>query len=328
LNKDKLYQKIEKIISDNKKFLIITHDYPDGDSLGSQVALYQILSGLKKNVTSLCSCELPYQYSFLPDLDKIKTSMEEIDLSAREHICFCLDCADETRMNIDFKKLKNNVKSIINIDHHKNNSNFGDLNLVEGDSSATAEIIYKIVEKYYKKYINHKMALGIYVGILTDTGKFQYSNTSPVVHKIVSELLKFDISPSRIHKYIYENEPLARFKLIQLVLDRIKYIDSSGLIYSYVLENDFKKLNLPFSAHDGIITMLRSKEKVKVAALIKQTGKNSYKISLRTSDSGVDLIKVSGKFGGGGHRMAAGYSDKGSLKKVIDNLKKAAKENI
>jgi phosphoesterase RecJ-like protein len=328
LDKNKLYKKISKIINENKKFLIITHDYPDGDSLGSQIALYQLLSGLKKDVASLCNFELPYQYSFLPDLDKIKTSMEEIDLSAGEHICFILDCADEKRMNIDFEKLRKNVKFIVNIDHHKKNSNFGDLNLVESDSSATAEIIYKIVEKHYKKYIDHKMALGIYVGILTDTGKFQYSNTSPVVHKIVGELLEFDISPSKIHKYIYENEPLARFKLIQLVFDRIRYMESSGLIYSYILENDFRKLNLPFSAQDGIITMLRSKEKAKVAALIKQTGKNNYKISLRTSDSGVDLIKVSGKFGGGGHRMAAGYSDKGSLRKVINNLKKAVKDNI
>jgi len=328
LDKNKLYDKIAKIIKENKKFLIITHDYPDGDSLGSQVALYQLLSQLKKDVTSLCNSELPYQYSFLPDLDKIKTSMEEIDLSTREYICFCLDCADENRMNIDFKELKKNVKFIINIDHHKKNTNFGDLNLVESRSSATAEIIYKIVEKHYKKFLNHKMVLGIYVGILTDTGKFQYSNTSYDVHRIVSKLLKFDISPSKIHKYIYENEPLARFKLIKLVFDRINYIESSGLIYSYILENDFKKLNLPFSAQDGIITMLRSKEKVKVAALIKQTGKNIFKISLRTSDSDVDLFKVTGKFGGGGHRMAAGYSDRGSLKRVINNLIKAVKDNI
>ena len=146
MDKDKLYDKISKIINENKKFLIITHDYPDGDSLGSQVALYQLLYQLKKDVTSLCSGELPYQYSFLPDLDKIKTSMEKIDLSAREHICFCLDCADKNRMNIDFKELKKNVKFIINIDHHKKNTNFGDLNLVESRNSATAEIIYKIIE--------------------------------------------------------------------------------------------------------------------------------------------------------------------------------------
>ncbi len=328
MDKNKLYDKISKVIDENKKFLIITHDYPDGDSLGSQVALYQLLCRLKRDVISICNSELPYQYNFLPDLDKIKKSIEESELSSREYICFCLDCADENRMNVDFKALKENVKFIINIDHHKKNSNFGDLNLVESSSSATAEILYKLIEKHYKKFLNHKIALGIYVGILTDTGKFQYSNTSHAVHRIVSELLKFDISPSKIHKCIYENEPLTRFKLIKLVFDRIEYIESSGLIYSYILENDFKKLNLPFSAQDGIITMLRSKDRAKVAALIKQIGKNSFKISLRTSDSDVDLFKVAGKFDGGGHRMAAGYSDRGSLRTVINNLKKAVKDNI
>jgi len=328
LDKNKLYDKISEIINENKKFLIITHDYPDGDSLGSQVALYQLLIQLKKDVTAVCNSELPYQYSFLPDLDKIKDGREEINNSTREHICFCLDCADENRMNLDFKALKDNVKFIINIDHHKKNSKFGDLNLVESSSSATSEILYKLIEKHYMKFLNHKMALGIYVGILTDTGKFQYSNTSHMVHRIVSELLKFDISPYKIHKYIYENEPLTRFKLIKLVFDRIEYIESSGLIYSYILENDFKKLNLPFSAQDGIITMLRSKEKAKVAALIRQTGRDCFKISLRTSDRGVDLFKVANKFGGGGHRMAAGYSDKGSLRTVINNLKKAVRDNI
>lgn len=328
MDKDKLYDKISKIINENKKFLIITHDYPDGDSLGSQVALYQLLYQLKKDVTAVCNSELPYQYSFLPDLNKIKKGIEEIEFSTRGHICFCLDCADENRMNVDFKTLKDNVKFIINIDHHKKNSNFGDLNLVESSSSATSEILYKLIEKHYRKFLNHEIALGIYVGILTDTGKFQYSNTDHMVHRIVSELLKFDISPSKVNKYIYENEPLARFKLIQLVFDRIEYMESSGLIYSYILESDFKKLNLPFSAQDGIITMLRSKEKAKVAALIKQTGKNCFKISLRTSNSGIDLFKVADKFKGGGHRMAAGYSDEGSLKTVINNLKKVVRDNI
>ena len=112
---------------------------------------------------------------------------------------------DENRMNIYFNEIKDNSKLIINIDHHKNNSNFGQINLVDSKSSATSEIIYELVEKYYRKFLDYNIALGIYVGILTDTGKFQYSNTSQAVHRIVSELLKFSISPSKVHKYIYEN---------------------------------------------------------------------------------------------------------------------------
>ncbi len=327
MDKDNLYDKVSKIINENKKFLIITHYFPDGDSLGSMVALYQLFCQLKKDVILFCNSELPYQYDFLPGTSQIKKSFDGIKLQGKEYVCFCLDCADEDRMKIDFKKLKDNSKLIINIDHHNKNSNFGDLNLVESNSSATSEIIYRLIEKHFKKFLNHKIAMGIYVGILTDTGKFQYKSTNHTVHRIVSELLKFDISPYKVHKKIYENEPLERFKLIQLVFERMEYIESSGLIYSYILEKDFKRLNLPFSAQDGIVTMLRSKKDVKIAALLKETSKNCFKISLRTSSGNIDLVKVANEFGGGGHRMAAGYSDKGNLKTVIGNLKKAVRDN-
>jgi len=328
LDINKLYKQISEIIDENDNFLIITHAYPDGDSLGSQIALYQLISLLKKNAAAICSSELPYQYEFLPYFNKISRDLREIKNYGKGKICFCLDCADEFRMNLDFKVLKSNVKYIINIDHHKNNSNFGDLNIVDTGKSATAEILYELIQKHYPKLLNHEIALGIYVGILTDTGKFQYSNTNYAVHEVISELLKFNINPFEVHKYIYENEPLARFKLIQLILQRIKYVDSYGLIYSYILEKDFKKLDLPFSAQDGVINLLRSAEKVKIAALIKQTAGKCYKISLRTSNKDIDLFRIASSFNGGGHRMASAYSDNGSLKTVINNLRKAVEDNI
>ena len=325
---NKLYNRTSEIINSNDNFLIITHVYPDGDSLGSQIALYQLISLLKKNAVAICNSELPYQYKFLPYLNEIRRDLEEIENCGKGYICFCLDCADEYRMNLDFKVLKDNAKYIINIDHHKNNTNFGNLNIVDTGKSATAEILYELIHKHYRELLNHGIALGIYVGILTDTGKFQYSNTNYAVHKVISDLLKFNLYPSQIHKYIYENEPLARFKLIQLILQRIKYVDSYRLIYSYVLEKDFKKLDLPFSAQDGVINLLRSAEKVKIAALIKQTAGKCYKISLRTSDKNIDLFRIASSFNGGGHRMASAYSDNGSLGTVINNLKKAVEDNI
>ncbi len=325
---NKLYDRISEIINSNDNFLIITHIYPDGDSLGSQVSLYQLISQLKKNVVAFCNSELPYQYKFLPYFNEIKKDLGEIETCGKGCICFCLDCADESRMNLDFKVLKDSVKYIINIDHHNNNTNFGNLNIVDTQKSATAEILYDLICKHYRKLLNDGIAMGIYVGILTDTGKFQYSNTNYTVHKVVSDLLKFNLYPSEIYKYIYENEPLARFKLIELILKRIEYVDSYGLIYSYILEEDFKKLNLPFSSQDGVINLLRSAEGVRVAALIKQTGKKSFKISLRTSDNNINLFKVASKFNGGGHRMASAYSDNGNLRAVINNLKNSIKDNI
>ncbi|MDD3818333.1 MAG: bifunctional oligoribonuclease/PAP phosphatase NrnA [Actinomycetota bacterium] len=327
---NKLYGKISKIIDANNKFVIITHDCPDGDSLGSQIALYQLLVLLKKDVMLVCNCEIPYQYKFLPYIDRIYKNFEKIKKSDnnRQYICICLDCADEHRMNLDFKDLKDNFKYIVNIDHHYNNTNFGDLNIVDIKKSATAEILYELISSNYPGMMDDIIAEGIYIGILTDTGKFQYSNTNSDVHKTVSELLKFNVYPSKISKYIYECEPLERFKLIQIVFQRIEFIHSTGLIYSYVLQKDFKKLNLPFSAQDGIIDLLRSAEKVKIAALIKQTEKRCFKISLRTSDSNIDLFKIASKFNGGGHKMASAYADRGSLRTVMNNLKKSVKESI
>ncbi len=283
---------------------------------------------LKKNIAAVCNSELPYQYKFLPHFDEIKKNPDEIENLGKQYVCFCLDCADEYRMNLDFKALKERVKCIINIDHHNNNDNFGHINLVDTQKSATAEILYELIYKYYGGLLDREMAMGIYVGILTDTGNFQYGNTNYMVHEVVGELLKFDLNPSEIHKYIYESEPLARFKLIQLVLQRVKYVDSYGLVYSYVLQRDFKKLNLPFSAQDGLINLLRSAEKVKIAALIKQTERRCFKISLRTSDNRIDLFKIASNFNGGGHRMASAYSDKGSLRTVINNLERSVKDNI
>jgi len=328
LDINKLYNQISEIINGNDNFLVITHTYPDGDSLGSQIALYKLLYRLKKNVVAVCNSELPYQYKFLPYFNKIKKDLEEINISGKEYICFCLDCADENRMNIDFKVLKDSAKYIINIDHHNKNTNFGDINIVDIKKSATSEILYELIDRYYRKLLDHEIALGIYVGILTDTGKFQYSNTNYAVHKVVSDLIKFNLSPSEIYRNIFENESLSRFKLIQLIFQRIEYVKSCGLIYSYVLEKDFKKLNLPYSAQDGVIDLLRSVKMVRVAALIKQTGRNCFKISLRTSDSDIDLFKIASNFKGGGHRMASAYSDTGSMRTVINNLKKYIKENI
>jgi len=321
-----LYSQVSEIINKNNNFFIITHAYPDGDSMGSQVALYHLLTLLKKNVVALINSEIPYQYSFLPYYNDIKTDPDIIKKSGNKYVYFCLDCADENRMNVNFGEIKASALHVINIDHHYDNTNFGNINIVDSSKSATAEILYDFIFNYYRELIDSKIAMGIYVGILTDTGNFQYSNTNYSVHKVASELLKFNLKPSDIHKRIYESEPLARFKLIKMVLERIRYIDSYGLIYSYVLQKDFKKLDLPFSAQDGLINLLRSAEKVKIAALIKQAEGKSFRVSLRTSDSSINLIEIASNFNGGGHKMAAAYSDSGDLGAVIRKLISAVKK--
>lgn len=125
----------------------------------------------------ICASDIPYQYKFLPNVNKIKNGFDklELDCISKDCVCICLDCADEGRLNLDILKLKEKVFKIINIDHHLGNTDFGDINVVDSAKSATAEILYEFINQNFKDYMNYNIAVGIYTGILTDTGKFQYA---------------------------------------------------------------------------------------------------------------------------------------------------------
>ena len=290
--------------------------------MGSQVAFFELLINLDKKVSMICTGDIPYQYKFLPNVNKIKNGFDKLepDCIGKDCVCICLDCADEERSGLDISKLKEKVYKIINIDHHLGNTDFGDINIVDPGKSATAEILYEFINQNFKDYMNYNISVGIYTGILTDTGKFQYANTTSSVHTIVSNLLEFGVNPSEVFSCIYENEPYGRFKLIELIISRIKLIKSKKLIYSYLLQKDFRQLNLPFSAHDGAIELLRSAADAKIAVLFKQITRGNFKVSLRSAESCYNVAEIAAKFGGGGHRMASAYAQKGSLEEVMANL--------
>jgi len=316
---DNNLEKIADILKNNDSFVIFTHSYPDGDAIGSSIAFYKLLLNLGKKAAMVCDSEMPYQYEFLPYINKVIKNISEL-LVKNKYIALFLDCADIKRINIDEEKLRENAHYIINIDHHLSNTNFGQINIVDSSKSATAEIIFSFFDKYFKKYFDKEIAESLYTGILTDTGKFQYSNTTKEVHRIVSLLLEYDINPSSIFSNIYENEPANRFKLLAIVLKRVKITQGNYLIYSYILEKDFKEFDLPYSANDGIIELLRSAAGIKVAALFKEIEPDTYKISLRASNNGVNLAKIADSFGGGGHKSAAAFSSCGKLNVIVKEL--------
>ncbi|OQA21180.1 MAG: Bifunctional oligoribonuclease and PAP phosphatase NrnA [Actinobacteria bacterium ADurb.Bin346] len=325
LKSDDLISRVIDIIKKNKDFFIITHDFPDGDSLGSQVSLYTLLKSAGKNAYMVCDSEIPYQYEFLPSVNQIRKNLQENAGSSNnsKYICFCLDSADEGRFKISIEKIREKAQMIINIDHHPGNAMYGDINIVDPEKSATAEILYDIIVKGFPELLDYNISLGIYTAILTDTGRFQYSNTTHSVHRIASHLLELGVVPAKVFSCIYENEPFRRFELLAKVLKRIKLLKSKKLIYSFVLKEDFDKLGLPFSANDGIIEILRSASEAKISAFIKQVEKNNYKVSLRSSDPDSNVAEIALKFGGGGHKMASAYSCSGTLKEVLSSLIKA-----
>ena len=316
---DNNLEKIADILKNNDSFVIFTHSYPDGDAIGSSIAFYKLLLNMGKKADMVCDSEMPYQYEFLPYINKVIKNISALSVK-NKYVALFLDCADIKRINIDEEKLRENARYIINIDHHLSNTNFGQINIIDSSKSATAEIIFLFFDKYFKKYFDKEIAESLYTGILTDTGKFQYSNTTKEVHRIVSLLLEYDINPSSIFSNIYENEPANRFKLLELVFKRVKITPGNYLIYSYILEKDFKKFDLPYSVNDGIIELLRSAGGIKVAALFKEIEPDSYKISLRASNNGVNVAKIADSFGGGGHRSAAAFSSCGKLNVIVKEL--------
>ncbi len=325
----KSFKQVSEIIKNNENFLIINHIFPDGDALGSITALYSLLSRLNKNIFMVCESDLPYQYNFLPFFGRITKGLESIKIPRDEkdkYICFCLDCSDEGRIGMDFDQVREISKTIINIDHHRSNNNFGDINIVDKDKAATSEILYELISSQFHSLLDYNIAVGIYVGILTDSGKFQYSSTTWSTHEIASELLRLGVSPSDVHQNIYENDPIDRFKLLEKVFQRIKYDAGLNLLYSYILQEDFKKLKLPLSSQDGIIEILRSAKGVKITVLIKEMENRFYKLSLRTSDKNINLAEIASTAGGGGHKNAAAYGYEGNLEEVITGLKKILKD--
>ncbi len=312
-------------IEKNTDFLLFTHSYPDGDALGSLLSLYKMLKKMNKNVFAICNSEMPYQYKFLSGNEEIVKSMDNIG-DDTNYVSIFADCADIKRIKIDYETVIKKSGKIINIDHHLSNTYFGDINIVFSEKSATCEIIYLLFEKYFHEKIDKDIAEALYTGILTDTGKFQYSNTTKEVHKIISSLLEYDIEPSKIYSSIYENEPANRFRFLALVFKRARILNNN-LIYSYIKMKDFDKFNLPFSANDGIIEILRTAKDVKVAALFKEVSKNNYKVSLRSSDESVNVAVIAERFGGGGHKMASAYVAEGNLMKSVAELHKSINNN-
>ena len=312
--------KVMDVIEHNDNFLIASHIDPEGDSLGSQLALAQLLKAKNKKYIIVNHSPVPYLYKFLPFVDEIKKPSSRF----LGKVALILDCPEIKRI-AEVEKIINHGCLIVNIDHHISNKKFGDINWVEPNTSCAAEMIYKLYQCFNIK-LNKNVALCLYVGILTDTGSFHYSNTSSQTHRLANQLLKFGINPASVYKQLYENMTVSDLRLFNLVLDTVK-LDPSGQIAWIKLSRDMlKKSKAKMKECECFISQIRALKGVKVAAFFRETEeKNKIKVSLR-SKGDADVNKIAQFFGGGGHKAASGLTIKGSLNKaeklVINQVKK------
>ena len=299
---------IEKILQSENVY-IVSHVQPDGDNIGSCLSLALAIKKIKKEVFILKVDETPSDFLFLPGIDMIKNYEDgnEIDL------LIAVDSSDADRLGKN-KELINSAKTVINIDHHISNTNFGDINIVDSNASATGELIYKIINQL-KIDIDKDMATCIYTAISTDTGSFMYDNTTSETHEIASTLIKCGADKENININIYQNRSLARTQLFIKSLNSLDmYFDNQVAIIK-VTKEMLKETNTTMEDTEGIISFVRDIGTVEIAVLMKEVEDELTKVSMR-SKKYVDVAKLTGVFNGGGHKKAAGCAIKKSILEV------------
>jgi len=302
-NHKNISKKIAQILKNEDKFVLFIHKVPDGDAMGSLCSVFCLLKKWGKIVEIAWDDEIPYQYARLPYVNSLKQNYPQID---SETIMISLDNSTNNIINKFYPNLnRDNYKMIINIDHHYKNTKFGDINLIIPEAASVTQILYDIFKENNIK-IDIEMAKCLYTGLVTDSGRFQYKNTTSHSHLMAAELISIGVNPDKIFKSIYENKPISTLDLHKLMITRTEISKSGSLIYSYVLQDDLEELNLPYSASMEFINVIRAIENVKLAALFKQQKDYTYRVSLRSSGD-TDVSKIAIKFGGGGHPTAAGY---------------------
>jgi phosphoesterase RecJ-like protein len=311
--------KIKQLIRRSKTALIISHVDPDGDSIGSALALYLALR--KFNIHSKLFCKSPISqiYKWMPSVARFTNIIPK----GKFDLAFTLDCGAEKRVGIH-AHIHKNAKYIINIDHHPDNTKYGDLNLVEAVTSA-AELTYRLI-KYLKIKITPQIATCLHTAIITDTGNFRYESTTPYIFEVAAEMLRAGAHPFEIAREIYESRSLEAIKLLGLALHSIEtYL--GGKLALVAISN---KQRLRTAAKDedfaGIVEFLRSIAGVEVGVSIRETEDNKVKVNFR-SKKYVNVSRLAKKLGGGGHKRSSGAVLENNLtavkNKVIELVKKA-----
>lgn len=314
---DALMDRAVEFINEYDNIFICSHVQPDGDNIGSTLALYMAIKKKKENVKVVKTDEIPSDYLFLPNIQVFK----EYSLDEQVDLFISLDSSDVERLGPG-KELLKKAKKIINIDHHVTNNGFGDINIVLPSASATGEIVYKFI-KHMNAEIDKDIATCLYTAISTDTGRFMYSNTTYETHLIASELLKTGIDINNINIHLYQNRSMERTKLFLEAINNMDFHLDGKVGIAVVTQDMLSRNNAKLEDSEGIVSFIRDTSTIEVACLLKEISEKEIKVSLRSKQH-VDVSKIALNFGGGGHIRAAGCT----IYDTIDNAKKVVLDEI
>ena len=301
------------------RFLVVTHENPDGDALGSLLAITLALRQLGKDAVMYLpgKTPLPREYAFMPLGDLVR----EAPADAAERVLLAVDCAKEDR--IGDPDALTRTPLVLDIDHHHDNTRFGNLNLIVPDASSTGEVLRDVFAELGVE-LTPELAEPLYIALVTDTGRFQYANTTPKSLRLAADLVEAGADVHAVFQQVYESLEFAKLKLLARALDRAEVLEGGRIVVSHLVRNDFVEAGAAEPYSEGIIDYLRSVEGAELAVLIREQlseSPHAYKGSLRSSIDELDVSVIARTFGGGGHRQAAGFSSSDSLAEIVERIR-------
>ncbi len=312
---------VTEALRSHERFVVVTHENPDGDALGSLLATTLALRAIGKDAVMYLSGDtpLPAEYAFL-DLTGLT---RELPSDVGERVLVAVDCASARRISPEPDPVERALL-VIDVDHHHDNTRFGEVNLIVADASSTAEIVRDLLRELDVE-LTPRIAEALYVALVTDTGRFQYTNTTPKALRLAAELVEAGADVHGIFRHVYETVQFAKLKLLARALDRAQLYEAGRLVISYLLKSDFEEVGAEAPYSEGIIDHLRAVEGSEVVALIREPpGEDgpTKRISLRSSHDEFDVSAIARKRAGGGHRQAAGFSSDEPIPRIVDFIRR------
>lgn len=305
------------VLAEAEDVTLVCHVNPDADALGSMLGLACFLAGRGVKVAAAVPNppgDLPRWVEVLPGLEHLVAAG---DVPAKPKVLVTLDAADVRRLD-GLGHLVERSETVVCIDHHRTNPGFGTINLIDAAASATAEIVYRLIERMGGG-LDAEVAACLYAGLVSDTGRFQYESASPEVLRIAARLREQPFDHVRMALALYADASVAYLRLLGEILGRVRHVPEANLVFVYVRRADLEAAGVPVQETDELIDTLRTAREADVAAVLKEQRDGQFKVSLR-SRGDTDVAAVAEAFGGGGHRLAAGYTATGTLEDASRDL--------
>ena len=309
-------QAIADALRDHDRFLVVTHESPDGDALGSLLAMTIALRRLGKDTVMYLAghTSVPAEYAFMHLDSLVRTLPDDVG----DRVLVAVDCAKAERIG-DLQAVAR-APLVLDIDHHHDNTRFGDVNLIVADASSTGEVLRDVFRALGVE-MTPELAEPLYIALVTDTGRFQYTNTTPKALRLAAELVEAGADVHAVFQQVYESVEFAKLKLLARALDRARVLEGGRIVASHLLRTDFADVGAAEPYSEGIIDYLRAVEGAELAVLIREPLREegpARKVSLRASVDELDVSAIARVFDGGGHRQAAGFSTDKAVDEIIE----------